>query len=471
MGIGAVERLAPAPARLRHAQHAAQQLLHRRGAGQLLQAAQHIGKRAVPALAQRLHCNHIAHRASARRQINVVQPALGARGHHDLVVWQIELLHQIAAQSLGRHFVAQVLRLKQHDGPHMTVPIGLVLQGLGLQFALRLHGAKHGGGPALGVLGQHDGQLDHVLGRQLLRADVVEHIGLGRNRRGRQLQNERGVQALQRGEALVRFGVVRLVHDEQGAVQCQPVGQAPARLAHKARQHTRGILRGVVCRHHGIGQSLQAGHAALWRALEVRLKALRKTVHIALARVLDAKALDGCHHHHGVAPPIGRGDLRHVVERAHLQALAIGIGQGGAVGMAGRLQGLERLLANGIAGHQPHGHRRIAALPLTRQQGHRVRRQHRFTAPRGNAQAHARHLRAKGVKVVGAARQLAKGQRRTLGAGCAGERAQRIEGGLLVGFEGDGGHGKKFSQHGATTKLSTGALQSTRGNEIRLHAV
>lgn len=131
-----------------------------------------------------------------------------------------------------------------------------------------------------------------------------------------------GVQPLQRREALVRLGVVRLVHDDDGAVQRQPVGQAPARLAHKARQDAGGVLRHVLGRHHRIGQRVQAGQVApalsalalRQRVFEVRLKRLGKAVHIALPRVVDAKALDGGHHnHHGLPPPLRRGHLGHIV--------------------------------------------------------------------------------------------------------------------------------------------------------------
>ena len=322
MGIGPVQRLAPAPLGIGHAQHAAQQLLYRRGAAQLLQAAQHVGKGAVPAFAQGLHGDDEAHRAMARGQVQVFQPARGAGGHYHLRLRQLQFIDEVAAQFLGRHLVARVLRLEQHDGPHIAVALGLVFQRLGFQLALRLHRAKHGGGPALGVLGQHDGQLDHVLGRQLLCAHVVEHIGLGFDRRGRELQDARGVQPLQRREALVRLGVVRLVHDDDGPVQRQPVGQAPARLAHKARQDAGGVLRHVLGRHHRIGQRVQAGQVApalsalalRQRVFEVRLKRLGKAVHIALPRVVDAKALDGGHHnHHGLPPPLRRGHLGHIV--------------------------------------------------------------------------------------------------------------------------------------------------------------
>ena len=272
MGVGAVERLAPPARGVGHAQHAAQQLLHRRGAAQFLQAAQHIGKRAVPALAQRLHGDDVAHRAVARRQGDVIQATLLAGGHDHLMGRQLQFIDQIIAQLFGRHFFARVLGLKEHDGPHIARARRLVLQCLGLQLALGLHRAEYGGGPALGVLGQYDGQLDHVLGRELLRTDVVQHVGLGGNGRGRQLQDERGVEPLQRREALVRLGGVRLVHDEEGLVQRQPVGQAPARLARKACQHAGGVALHILVRHQRVGQLAQAAQRPLVHAPEMRLE-------------------------------------------------------------------------------------------------------------------------------------------------------------------------------------------------------
>ena len=72
---------------------------------------------------------------------------------------------------------------------------------LGFQQALVLHRIEHRGLPAARVLHQRNRHLDHVLGLQLLGRDMEEHVGALGNRRGRQLEDERRVQALQRFSA------------------------------------------------------------------------------------------------------------------------------------------------------------------------------------------------------------------------------------------------------------------------------
>ena len=347
------------------------------------------------------------------------------------------------AQRFGRHGLPLVLRLKQHDGAHVLRARRFVLQRRGLQRALRLHGAKHRLRPAFGVLGQGNRQLDHAFGRQLLRADVVEHVGARRNRRGRQLQQTRGVQPLERGKALVRLGVVRLIDDDDGPLQRQPVRQALARLADKAAQQGAAILRRFFRGDQGIGQVAQRRQIAWMLAfhrLEMPLKAFRKAVHVSLVGVVDAKTLDGGDHHHGRAPPVRRGNLRQFIERHHAQRIAIGIGQRLAIRVARRLQRRERLRAYRLAGHQPHRHWRVAGAPVAGQQRHRMRRQQRLAPAGGNAQAHARHIRPERVGVVRPPCQLAKRQRRALDLRGLGEGREGVEGGLLVGLEGQRGH-------------------------------
>ena len=89
----------------------------------------------------------------------------------------MQLVLKMLAQGGRRNLIVLVLRLKQHDGPYIAVAGGFILQRLAFQRALALHGGKHGLLPALGVLGQCNGQLDHAFRGQFLRADVMQHIG------------------------------------------------------------------------------------------------------------------------------------------------------------------------------------------------------------------------------------------------------------------------------------------------------
>ena len=185
---------------------------------------------------------------------------------------------------------------------------------------------------------------------------------------------------------------------------------------------------------------MQHAQLLLVARFEVPLKALREAVHIALVGVVNAKALNRCHHYHGTLAPVGGCDVGQVFQHTDLYARPVMGFQRLAVRVAGGLQGLERLAANRVAGHQPYRDRGVGSTPLPRQHPHRMRRHQRLAPARGNAQAHARHL-AKRVRVVGAPHQLAKRQGGAFLLCRAGKRSQGVQGGLLVRLEGEGGHG------------------------------
>ena len=252
--------------------------LDRRGRADALHRAQHIGERAVPTLAQRLHRDDEAHRAIARGQVQALQFALRAGGHLHLRFGNVKLVQKVRMQHIHIHRLGAVLRLQQHDGADVRALVragfGFFLLRFHFQQALRLHRVEHRRLPAARVLHQLDRHLDHVVGLQLLRRHMEQHVGPLRHGRGRQLQDHRRVEPLQGLEAALGLGVVRLVDDHVRLAQREPVRQRPARLADKARQHrAAGLVGGrFLGGDEGVRQFVQCPQRLCRHAAEVRLE-------------------------------------------------------------------------------------------------------------------------------------------------------------------------------------------------------
>ena len=402
MGIGLVQCRPGARPGIGHAQHPAQQLLNRRGRADGLHAAQHIGKRAVPAFTQGLRGDDVAHRAGAAGQVQLGQATFSAGGHHHLLERDVQVVQQMRAQHVHGHRLAAVLRLQQHDGADVVAlvwaGVGFFLLGLGLQQALLLHRVEHGRLPAARVFHQRNRHLDHVLGLQLLGRHMEQHIAAPGNGRGRQLQDQRRVQALERLEAALGLGVVGLIDDHIGLAQRQPVGQAETRLAHKARQQAAAGpgLRHIVGRDQCIGQATQRRQRRRWLAAEMRLEGLGKGIDLALLGVVHPEALDGGHHHHGLGLEILRRQRGHAVQIAHPHIGAASLHQRRVERMARGGQGRQGLGADGITGHQPQRQRlRRVARPAPRQAADGMRGQQRL-ATAGGVRRHTQGTAPKG---------------------------------------------------------------------------
>ena len=113
------------------------------------------------------------------------------------------------------------------------------------------------------------------------------------------------------------------VNNHQRLVQRQPVGQAPARLADKATEYARAVVVGFGSRNNRVRQAVQHAQTLLIAAPEVPLEAFRKTVHIALVGVVNAKALDRRHHHDRLFAPIGRRNVGQVFQHADPHASTV----------------------------------------------------------------------------------------------------------------------------------------------------
>ena len=395
MGIGAVQRRAALARGVGHAQHAAQQLFHGGARTHVLQRTQHVGERAVPAFAQCVDGDDMAHQAAGVEQVHTVQPALVAGGDNDLGRRGMAFVYQVLAQHVRRDFAALVLRLKQHDGPQGA----RLFAGLAFQMPAAQHRVAHSVWPAL-MFGQHHRQLDHVFGLQLARADAVQQVGLARHRRGRQLQNGAGRHALQRFEGGVGLGVVGLVHHHQRPRQRQQVGQRMFDAADVCQlQKPAAVFTHIGGRHLLQRVQRRRRHAGA-QVRKVRVEIFAEGIHIAALRVLDAKALHGGHQHDGFGAQVLRRDGGRGVQVQHQQRLPVHGFQCAAQGVAGLAQGRQRLVADGGRRHQPQRQRKIGPPPGACHQWQRVRSQQRFAAAGGYAQAHAGCV-AEGLAAVG----------------------------------------------------------------------
>ena len=449
MGIGAVQRRAGAPPRVRHAQHPAEQLLHVLARPHVLQRAQNVGERAVPALLQRLDGDDEAHRTGTVEQVDAVQPTLLAGGDDDLVRRDVLLLYQVLAQHVGRCSTVAVVRLEQNQRAQIAAALPFLMGGLGFELLAAQHRVAHRVFPGR-VLGQHDRQLDHVLGFQFARGHAVQHVGLLRHRRGGQLEDGAGRNPRKRGKGGVGLGVVGLVDHDDRPRQRQQIGQRmldPPEVGGAQKGLARFVEIGL--RHPFEHPRVGSGDLR-FEVLEMRVELFAESVDVAALRLLDAKALHRRDQHDGAAAEVLRRQRGRGVELEHRQRLPISRLECRAVRVPGGLQRAQGLVTDGGRRHQPQRHRKVGGTPFAGHQRNRVCRQQRLAAAGGDAQAHAGHL-AERVAAVG--QRLHRGRpvlgshfgrpgvvQRSIGACSGQEAAQAVEGLRLVGLEGEGGH-------------------------------
>ena len=383
MGIGAIEQLAASPLGVGHAQHAAEQLLHVAARAHVLQAAEHIGEGAVPALLERLHGDHHLHRAGRVEQVHAVELALRAGGDGDALGRDVFLGDQVLAQALDVHLAALVLGLQQQDRAQVVAACGQLARGLLGEAGAGEQRVAHGLLP-VGMGAQHDRQLDHLLGFELLGRDVVEHVAAvaALPQRGRGHLDQRG--RTQAGEAVVaqrRARVVRLVDDHHRAVPVHQVGEAALDLAQVGAAEV-GLDLEVALAH-----ALEAGQ--LGGALEMRLEGLLVGIDVAPRGVVHPQRLQRADDHQRARADVLRADLVAVgdVEHAHAIHAEMRL-QRLAVGVAGRLQRSQRLLADHVGGHQPQRQRPVLAGVVAGRGGERVRAEQGLAAAGGDAHAH-----------------------------------------------------------------------------------
>ncbi|OIQ73663.1 hypothetical protein GALL_446960 [mine drainage metagenome] len=429
VGIGLVQGLLLPGTGIGHAQHAAEQLLHVLGRVHRLQRGQHIGEGAIPAFLERFYGDDVPNRAGTVEQVDAVEFLLCPGGHRDLALGDVLFIEQVLAHHIDRGLIALGCRLDQDDGADV---VGLRLR-RGLQLVAGANGVGHTVAPTLRMLGQHDRQLDHLLGLQLLGAHMVQHV-VARNRRGGEFDDAARVHPPERLEEALGAVVVRFVHDDHRALQVQPVRHGIL--------HPPNVLLGQVGLAHQIGGGdlLQPLRELRRQVVEVRGQFLEEGVDVALRGVADVEGLDGGHHHDGRLAHVLRADGLQAVEVTHLHAIAEGLGERLAVGVAHVGQGVDGLGADGVGGGEPQRHGGIGVEQGARCRGDAVGSQQGFAAACGDAQADGGRvaedrLVGNGAFLSGQSGGECRGHR--LAAAALQKRGERIKGLLLVGLEGE----------------------------------
>ncbi len=401
------------------AQDAAHELRHRANVLARGQRAQHVGKRAVPALLQRLLGDDGAHLALRRQQVDVlwrIQVVVVRGLDGDLLFGQTQL-HQIRLGVFGMdktcvaHVLARALHLHQQDGADVAIGFALQRKGLSLQAVEPLQAAGQTTLPITPAAHIHmNGQLDHLGFVQIGAAHIHQNVGAAAlvaadPWRGRQFQHETRVEAVNRLECRLGVGVVAFVNDDHGAQQAHHIAE---RAFHNAPLGCpRLFLRGTPG---GVG--VQVGHGL--QQVPVRLNVIlarRVAQHIApvaeeAQRLFVFTRSTRQHEQHDaqVRVSVDLGQRRaffqnlHLSRARHIEHLAVRV--------VAVLQRLERLLVNRLVGHDPQHQPGVPLQVVAKHAAHAGRSQQRFAAAGGNLQTHigngtACAIKAAAVRLVG----------------------------------------------------------------------
>ena len=221
------------------------------------------------------------------------------------------------------------------------------------------------------MLRQHDRQLDHRFLLEFLRADAIQDVGL-RARRCRELNDRAGVHPRLHFPGQPGNRVMGFVHNHEGAVHVQQVGE--------------GDLHLPAC------QSFQA-RQVLGQAAEVRLQVLMVRVDPAPLRALGAQSLDGADNQAAVAAEVMGADVREVGNVEDPDTPLKGVVQRLPVGMGRILQRLNGLLPYGVGRRQPERHRVVLFHPGIAGNAHCMGAEEGLAAAGWQAQADIGHLR------------------------------------------------------------------------------
>ena len=330
---------------MRHAQHAAQNLLDVNRRVLVGQRGQDVGKRAVPAFLERIHRDDVAHRAVPAHQVVALEFVDVRRLDGDLRGRHLQR-HQRLADFFKRGVVVCRARLglKQHDGPHVLAAFGFFLLRQGFELAAQNQRAFNHLG-LIGAVGHDHRQLDHVALFQRQRIDVADDVAVAA-RRGGQVKNEVRVQVLHHFHRQRALGIVAFVHHHNRL-----------QAANHIDQRRRVVLR-----------QQPVLRVARWRC-QKRGQVAVFLKNLAVFLVLGTQRVKAHHHdrqlcqRHIVRKTCAHQQVaffvhRHAVAKQHVEPPAIRVGR-----VAQRLHGL---LQNGQRRHQPH-HQLGPARLLARQ--------------------------------------------------------------------------------------------------------
>lgn len=299
-----------------------------------------------------------------------------AGGDGDLGLWNLLDLHQVLFQHLDRYLLILGLGLEQDN---RTDVVRIILGGLG-QCGAGIDGAVHRVLPGV-MLGQHDRQLDHFLQLQFLRRHAVQDVGIEAGSGG-EFDDGAWVDARLHVAGQAGDGVVRLVHDHQGAMGVHQVGEGELHPA--AVQPFQSRCRG--------------GEAG-----EMRLHVLVMGIDLAALGVGNAQRLNGADDDAKLVADVVRAQLGEVGNVENTDAAAKSFVQGAAIGVAGILQRLHRLAADDVGRHQPQYQRIVLLDPGIAGNTDGMGSQDRLAAAGGQAQADIGRVRQFGQRRIGAA--------------------------------------------------------------------
>ena len=384
VAVGLVQVLVATPGRVGHPQHAAEQLLHRGAGAEVADAAQDVGERAVPPLAELLHRDDVLDRVVfvVDRQVGELVDRAGADRH--LLLRHPQLLDQQLLDAVDVEVLLPGLSLVQDDRADVAVRLPLRAGQL-VEFVTLLHGRVDG--VAAELLGpKQDRQLDHVRRLQAGGRHLVQHVAV-RGGRGGQLQHARGGKAAEGLEGEVGAGVVGLVDDHRRPVHPQHVGEA----------RLRRVL--ALGRQLGQGLPLLGGES-----LEVVLQLPVGLVDLAALGVLRAEGLDRGDDHHALRLQRRAAEVQGGLDVADGEAALEGPLQLQPVRVPAVPQGVDRLLHDLGAGGEPEDRARFPLAHDLEHGPHRPGGDGGLPAAGGHLEAdvgHPRQIRRLAVRTAG----------------------------------------------------------------------
>ena len=374
------------------------------------QNRQHVGERAVPPLLQRLLGDDEPDRAVTPQEaagagvVHLLQVVARAGLDGDLFRGDVRMLQQVLAGVLGVHHArlplvaAGALHLNQADRSNIGAGDSLVPPGALFQFCAVLDRGQQSVLPACArPILDVQVELDHLFRVQVAAQNLDQHVGLRGGSR-RELQDEGGIEPLQRRLGVAAVRLVPLVEHDHGTQQAQRVAQRGLDLP---PPEAAGRAEGIEVRDL-LQQVTVAGYVVIRREEPVEAAAVPEHPQLFLGLAVGRRQ-----HQQQDAQMVGH------VGRCEAATLLQNHGAPGggqiellAVGMVAVLEGREGLAVDLRGWHDPQHEPGLPIEELAVDQIDNARRQQRLAAAGGNLQAERRQRLAGtgGAPVVGTPR-------------------------------------------------------------------
>ena len=367
----------------REPQDATDDLLDSRRRASFLEAAKHIGKGAVPALAQFLDGENEAHSAFRRSDVcDAFQLFQPAHGNLHLVFRDIEFLHEPVAQWFA---VVHTLRLDEQDRPEIfssRLPLrhGQHFQARAQADRLRQQLIALARMPAENA----QRQLHHLRRVQFRRRHPMQDVRrrirlllsgsgfqLSARWRRRELDNARRLHRAQRRKGKLRPRIVRLVHDDDGAAHPQHIDEGIFRLP--------------------VRSLFERGEQRRGLPLEMlRHVPILAVIDLAPGRVVRAEGLNRRDDHDCLPLHIPALEQQRFFDAFHLYGSARLL-EGLIIRMALFDKCVPRLVENRVTRHQPQHHGTVGVHELPHRQSRRMAGEQRLSPARRHPQADVGH--------------------------------------------------------------------------------